>query len=51
MKRIELNCDFIHGYIKDAHYELKLSDREYNEFLWVCLKKNKLNGLKKVILL
>lgn len=33
MKRIELNCDFIQGYIRDAHYELKLSDDEYKEFM------------------
>lgn len=47
MKRIELNCDFIHGYIKDAHYELKLSDREYNEFFMDLSKEEQIKWIKE----
>lgn len=32
MKKIVLNCDYVQGYLRYGHFELKLDDKDYKEF-------------------
>lgn len=32
MKSIVLNCDYVQGYLRDGHFELDLTDEQYEEF-------------------
>ena len=32
MKRIVLNCDYVQGYLRGGHFELNLTDEQYEEF-------------------
>ena len=32
MKKIVLNCDYVQGYLRYGHFELKLDDNDYKEF-------------------
>lgn len=33
MKNINLNCEYVQGYLKSGHFELDLNDEDYQKFL------------------